>query len=70
MQNCKSIVILIEARALNLIVSNPRQATKQEVKAYQSIIGSLTYLATQTRTDIAFIYLVLSQFLINPSKDY
>ena len=28
------------------------------------------YLAIQTYTDIAFIYLVLSRFLVNPLRDY
>ena len=70
MQNCKSASTPMDPGALNLMISNPNQATKQEIEEYQSKMGSLTYLATQTRTDIAFTYSVLSRFLVNPSRDY
>ena len=70
MQNCKSASTPMDPGALNLMISNPNQATKQEIEEYQSKIGSLTYLATQTRTDIAFICSVLSRFLVNPSRDH
>ena len=70
MQNCKSASTPMDLGALNLMISNPNQATKQEIEEYQSKMGSLTYLATQTRTDIAFTCLVLSCFLVNPSRDH
>ena len=61
--NCKGVATLIEAGALNLIVSNPGQATKQEVEAYQSIMGSLTYLidvhdtiTKKTKKDVDEVY--------------
>jgi hypothetical protein len=34
---------------------------------YQSMIGCINYLATQTRPDIAYAASVLSRFLVNPS---
>ena len=33
-------------------------------------MGSITYLAIQTRTDIAFACSLLSRFLTNPSADH
>ena len=44
--NCKEALTLIESGALNLIVSNPGQATKTEITQYQSKVGSVTYPAT------------------------
>jgi hypothetical protein len=69
-ENCKSVATPMATGAMNLIISNPEQATKQEVEQYQSIMGSATYLATQTRADISFTCSVLSRFLANPSKHH
>ena len=68
--NCREALTLIESGALNLIVSNPGQATKTEITQYQSKVGSVTYLATQTCTDITFLCSVLSRFLCNPLQVY
>jgi hypothetical protein len=70
MENCKPAATPMETGALNAMVANTGQATKTEILEYQSRIGSLTYLATQTRPDIAFACSVLSRFLVNPSKDH
>lgn len=48
-------------------------STKEEIKEmekypYQNLIGSLMYLATSTRPDIAYTVSTLSQFNINPGK--
>jgi hypothetical protein len=67
-ENCKSVPTPMATGTMNLIVTNPEQATKQEVEQYQSIMGSATYLATQTRADILFTCSILSRFLANPSK--
>ena len=69
-QNYKSTLIPIDPGTLNLMISNPNQATKQEIEEYQSKMGSMTYLAIQICTDIAFIYSVLSRFLVNLLRDY
>jgi hypothetical protein len=69
-QNCKPVVTPMEVGTLNTMVTNPGEATKAEILDYQSKIGSLIYLATHTRPDIAFACSVLSRFLVNPSKDH
>jgi hypothetical protein len=70
MENYKPAATLIETSALNAMVANTSQATKAEILEYQSRIGSLTYLATQTRPNIAFTRSILSRFLVNPLKDH
>ena len=70
MVNCREAPTPMESGALNLMVSNPGQATKTEITQYQSKVGSVTYPATQTRADIAFPCSVLSRFLCNPSQVY
>lgn len=57
----------MEASALNSLDSNPDQATKDQIQLYQSIVGSLMYLMTQTRPDLAFCVSFLSRFAANPS---
>jgi hypothetical protein len=52
------------------LAPNTEQASKADIEEYQSKMGSITYLAIQTRTDIAFACSVLSRFLTNPSKDH
>src|SRR5260370_25281693 len=46
-------------------VVEPKQRTY-----YQSIIGSLLYLALGTRPDIAHAVILMSQFMVNPSEDH
>lgn len=70
MENCKPVPTPMEAGALNFMVPNTEEATKAEINEYQSKMGSVTYLATQTRADVAFTCSVLSRFLANPSKDH
>ena len=67
----KLVATPMAAGALNLIVSNTTyQATKADIKEYQSKIGSATYLAIQTKADIMYTCSVLSRFLSNPLKDH
>jgi hypothetical protein len=46
-------------------VVEPKQRTY-----YQSIIGSLLYLALGTRPDIAHAVILMSQFMVNPTEDH
>jgi len=46
------------------------QANKEQVKLYQSIIGSLMYPMVQTRPDICFAVIVLSRFNQNPNAKH
>jgi hypothetical protein len=64
----KAVPTPIVSDTLNQIVTNTSKASKGEILEYQSKIGSANYLATYTRPDISFICLVLSRFLVNPSK--
>jgi hypothetical protein len=44
--------------------------SKNKINIYQYMVGSLNYLATYTKADIAFAIRVLSRFLSNPSLQY
>ena len=45
--------------------------TKPEQKSYyQSIIGSLLFLALGTQPDIVHAVIMMSQFMVNPSEDH
>ena len=57
----------MEAGASEFMVSYESTATAKDIELYQSMIGSLMYLSTQTRPDIAYSMSVLSRFLTNPS---
>jgi len=70
MQDAKPTSTPMQLGALNLMVINPNQATKGDIEEYQSKMGSITYLAIQTRSDIAFECSVLSGFLTNPSQNH
>ena len=56
--------------AIEFMVPFNGEAMKQDVTLYQSMVGSLMYLATHTQADIAFMVSVLSQFLMNPSPQH
>jgi hypothetical protein len=47
-----------------------RKATSHAIHAYQQRVGSLTYIATTTRPDIARATQKLAEFLTNPSPDH
>jgi hypothetical protein len=67
MTNSKLVETPIASGALELIVLFDGITLKKDIKEYGSIIGSLNYLAYQTRYDIAYTVSVLSRFLTNPS---
>ena len=47
---------------------NKELATKEQIKWFQGLIGSLLYLMLATRVDIAYIVIKLSRYAINPSE--
>jgi hypothetical protein len=49
---------------------NTEQADEATIKDYQGMIGSLLYLAVQSRPDILFAVVKLSQFCVNPSDTH
>jgi hypothetical protein len=52
------------------LVKNPNQATPKDIKAYQEQIGSLIYIITCTRPDLAYIIGLLARFMSNPSLEH
>ena len=58
------------AKATKFIVPFNGQATVKDTKLYRSKIGSLIYLAIQTRPDIAYEVSILLRFLLNPSLQH
>ena len=70
MSNCKSATTPFASGSEVHMVKFEGQATSHDIELYQSICGSLQYLATQTRWDIAYHCSVLAKFLTNPSPQH
>jgi hypothetical protein len=47
---------------------NKEQASKEDIKLFQMLIGSLLYIMLGTRVDIAFTIIKLARFASNPSN--
>jgi len=60
MENCKAAPTPMASGTTEFMVPFDSKAMKQDIALYQSIVGSLTYLATHTHSDIAFMTSVLS----------
>jgi hypothetical protein len=69
-ENCHLVNTLIALRATKIMISFKEQATNEDIKLYRSKIGSLIYLAVQTRPDILYKVSVLSRFLSNLSPQH
>jgi len=52
------------------LLKNLGEATKQEIKLYQELIGSIFYTAIMIRLDIAYAVSQLSKFLTNSSREH
>jgi hypothetical protein len=52
------------------LVKHDGEATPQEIKSYQQIIGSLLYVQIGTRPDISFAVGRLAQYASNPSQQH
>ena len=48
----------------------PQVPNKQDVKAYQQLVGSLMYVACATRPDIAYAVNTCAQFMSNPGRSH
>jgi len=57
----------MEVNSIRMLKANTEQASEENTKLFQSIIGSLMYTMIQTRPDIAFTICFLSRFLANPT---
>ena len=49
---------------------NPDQATAEDINQYQQEIGSIMYLMTKTRPDIAYHTGLLARYMANPSLEH
>jgi hypothetical protein len=67
MQDCRTVVTPLDPGATDWLVPYEGTAPKDQIKLYQSLVGRINYLATQTRCDISFTSSVLSRFLVNPA---
>jgi len=69
-ENCKPVSIPLPIRY------NPRPNPNQDESnatlhsCYQSVIGSLLYIMLDTRPDIAFVVIKMSQFSSNPMEEH
>lgn len=52
------------------LVKYTGEASKQEVKQYQELVGSILYTAIMVRPDVAYAAAKLSQFLTNPAPEH
>ena len=52
------------------VCSHEGQASTADVSLYRSIIGTLMFIATGARPDIAFATSLCSQFMLNPSPEH
>ena len=68
MQDCKPVSTLMEAERKFQKLSE--EETPVEVKKYQQMIGSLTYIATANRPYLAAAVNTLSKFMAKPGKEY
>jgi hypothetical protein len=66
-QQCRAVSTPIDLGAYDTLVPYKGSATLDDVKHYQSLVGCINYIATQTRYDITFAASVLSRFLVNLS---
>ena len=66
MENYYPVNILMAVGATEFIIPFNGQAIVKDTELYRSKIGSLIYLAIQTRLDIIYGVSALSRFLLNP----
>jgi hypothetical protein len=67
MLECRAVSTPLDPGASETLVPYQGTASEDQIKLYQSLIGRINYLATQTRCDIAFTASILSRFLVNPA---
>ena len=70
MSSCNAVVTPMDKSTQTLLAtaSTDHQATLEDARAYQSIIGGVMYAMLCTRPDIAFAVGTLSQFASNPGE--
>jgi len=68
MEDCKPVSTPIDSNHHLKAIEDEDEST--DATAYQQIIGSLMYLVTGTRPDLAYIITHLSQFNLSPSAKH
>src|SRR5258705_5344970 len=68
LENCKPVRMPLPTDYVPTL--NEGEASAQQRTYYQSIIGSLLYLALCTRPDIAYAVISMLQFSANPSEEH
>jgi hypothetical protein len=66
----RAVLTPLDPGASETLVPYQGTASEDQIKLYQSLIGRINYLATQTRCNIAFTASILSRFLVNPAPAY
>jgi hypothetical protein len=67
MLECRAVSTPLDPGASETLVPYQGAASEDQIKLYQSLVGRINYLATQTRCDIPFTASALSRFLVNPA---
>ena len=63
----RAVLTPLDPGASDTLVLYQGTATKDQIMLYQSLVGRINYLATQTRCNITFTTSALSRFLVNPA---
>ena len=69
MADCKPVAIPM-AQGVSLVKETGLTAPLEQVRRFQSAVGSLMYAMIETRPDIAFVVSTLSQFASNPNEQH
>jgi hypothetical protein len=70
LSNCKHVDTPCASGFENIMLPFDGESPPEHVKLYQSMVGSLMYLATHTRPDIAYAVSMMARFLTNPSPQH
>jgi hypothetical protein len=66
--SCNPIYTPMDTKAK--LVPNKEVASKEDIRHFQEIVGSLLYITLGTRLDIAFPTIRLARYASNPSKEH
>ena len=68
MENCNPISTPLDSKIK--LEPNKEQASRDEIKWFQGIIGSLLYITLGTRPDLAYSVIKLARYASNPSNNH
>ena len=70
MTDAKPTITPMDNKTAYKLIPNNKLATKETIKWFQGVIGSLLYLTLGTRPDIAYSVIKLSRYTANPSEEH